>query len=191
MSLRYGLLGLLDNGPASGYELTRWFERSLQQYAWHAQQSHIYPELKRLAGDGLVIVVDEGPRGRRTYAITDAGRQALRAWLTSPGKPRAVRDEHALRMFLLSTLDIPDARALTVQYLAEATEELAKLRTLIDEIDAQPHPAGHLRFGRLAAEYGLHHYEALQHWAHWVLGQLEQAERRSGTDRTTTTRPVP
>ncbi|WP_279579818.1 PadR family transcriptional regulator [Fodinicola feengrottensis] len=68
MSLRYALLGLLADEPASGYDLARTFEISLQRWAWHARHSQIYPELNKLADEGLIDVVDEGARGRRTYA---------------------------------------------------------------------------------------------------------------------------
>lgn len=179
MSLPHALLGLLDDGPASGYELTRRFERSLQKYAWTAQQSHIYLELKRLAGDGLITVVDEGARNRRTYAITATGRDELHRWLTSPIKQRAIRDEQVLRMCLLSTLDIAEARSLVQHYLDEATRELADLRSITADADAEVTPQGRLRFGRLAAEYGVHQYRALQHWAEWALHQLDEAERKT------------
>jgi PadR family transcriptional regulator AphA len=180
MSLRHALLGLLEDGPASGYELTGRFERSLQKYAWTARQSHIYPELKRLAGEGLITVADEGARGRRTYALTAAGRDELRRWLTSPIKQRAVRDEQMLRLCLLSALEIPEARALVRQYLDEATRELAELRSITERADAGAHPRGRLRFGRLAAECGVHQSLALQQWAQWALEQLDEAERREG-----------
>ena len=81
MSLTYALLGLLDAGSASGYELTKSFEESLERYAWSAQQSHIYPELKRLERAGHITVVDRGARGRQTYGITASGRDVLRSWL--------------------------------------------------------------------------------------------------------------
>jgi DNA-binding PadR family transcriptional regulator len=178
MSLRYALLGLLEDGPASGYALTGRFERSLRRYAWSAQQSHIYPELKRLAAEGLISTVEQGRRGRRTYAITNRGRAELRDWLTAPAKPRAIRDERMLRMCLLSALDLPDARKLVLSFMEEAKEELARLRALVDAADAESHPRGRLRFGRLAAEYGLHSYAAVQRWGRWTLEQLEQAERR-------------
>src|SRR5690349_13199676 len=120
MSLRFAVLGLLEDGPASGYALTARFEKSLQRFAWTARQSHIYPELARLAEDGLIEVAEEGARGRRTYAITDSGRAALREWLLSPPKPRAVRDEQVLRLCLISALEPAEARAVVQSQLAEA-----------------------------------------------------------------------
>ena len=74
MSLRFALLGLLEDGPASGYTLNLRFERSLQRFAWTARQSHIYPELNRLAEEGLIEIAEEGARDKRTYALTERGR---------------------------------------------------------------------------------------------------------------------
>src|SRR5919107_5775780 len=99
MSLPHALLGLLAVAPRSGYELTKVFERELGQYAWQAGHTSIYPELGRLAEQGLVEVTHEGPRGSRTYAVTEAGRDELRTWLLTPsGRGAKVRNEQVLRM---------------------------------------------------------------------------------------------
>jgi len=184
MSLRYALLGLLEDGPASGYELTARFERSLQKYVWTARQSHVYPELGRLAEDGLIAVSEEGARGRRTYAITDQGRADLRAWLLAPAKPRAVRDEQALRMSLLSALDVQDARVLVANLLEQAEREGAQLAAIASAADADAHVRGRLRFGRLAIEYGVRGFQAQADWARWALDQLDAAGEVAGDDAT-------
>lgn len=173
MSLQYALLGLLEDGPASGYTLNVRFERSLQRFAWTARQSHIYPELKRLADEGLITIADEGARGSRTYAITDAGREELRAWLLSPPKPRAVRDEHALRMCLLSALEPAEATTIVRGHLETAEQMVAELKAIAEAADAGEHPRGGLRFGRLALQYGILQHEAQREWARWALDQLE------------------
>jgi PadR family transcriptional regulator AphA len=173
MSLRFAVLGLLEDGPASGYALTARFEKSLQRFAWTARQSHIYPELGRLAEDGLIEVAEEGARGRRTYAITAAGRDALHEWLLSPPKPRAVRDEQILRLCLISALSPAEARELILGQLAEAEALAAELRAMADLADTgTAHPRGRLRFGRLAIELGIHQAEAQRRWAAWALDQL-------------------
>ncbi|MEV6346784.1 PadR family transcriptional regulator [Actinoplanes sp. NPDC051851] len=175
MSLRYALLGLLEDGPASGYTLTGRFDRSLRRFAWSAQQSHIYPELNRLATEGLIEVAEEGPRGRRTYALTDSGRTALRTWLLSEPKPHAVRDERMLRIMLISALDPPEARAQLEKHLSEALISLDELRTWAAAADADTtHPRGGLRYGRLALELGIHQNEATISWARWALTRLDE-----------------
>ncbi|WP_159847550.1 PadR family transcriptional regulator [Nocardia sp. CY41] len=173
MSLRYALLGLLEDGPASGYQLTARFERSLQKHAWTARQSHIYPELNRLAEAGLIVVAEEGARGRRTYAITEEGRTLLREWLMTPMQTRAVRDEYSLRMFLLSAVEPEQARELVLRYRADALAELDELRSITARADADTHPCGKLRFGRLAAEYGIYQQEALYRWTEWALQVID------------------
>ncbi|WP_432824575.1 PadR family transcriptional regulator [Dactylosporangium sp. CA-092794] len=169
MSLRFALLGLLAEEPSSGYDLARKFERNLRRYAWHAQHSQIYPELNRLAADGLATVVEEGPRGRRTYAITDAGRTELRAWVLDPNDEPVVRNEHTLKLFLLSTLDAEDARKV-LRYQAEGSlQEYERLRAAIDEADRGGHPAVAL----FSAELGARYFLTLHEWALWALDRLD------------------
>ena len=63
MSLRHALLGLLAEHPASGYELTKQFERSLA-HVWSAKHSQIYPELAKMAaasGVGIALDADRVP----------------------------------------------------------------------------------------------------------------------------------
>jgi DNA-binding PadR family transcriptional regulator len=169
MSLTHAVLGLLDASPASGYELTKWFTVSLQRYAWSAQQSHIYPELKRLERDGDVTIAERGPRGRQTYAITPKGKELLQAWLRTPARD-SVRDERVLRMFLLSSLDPAEARVIILQYAHEAEKELEALRAVIA---TSYQDCDSMEFGRLAAEYGLYHYQALADWASWALKRID------------------
>ena len=77
VSLRMAALGLLAQQPGSGYDLLRTFEKSMAN-VWPATQSQLYGELNKLADAGLIEVTDIGPRGRKEYRITEAGRDELR-----------------------------------------------------------------------------------------------------------------
>lgn len=173
MSLRHALLGLLAEEPASGYDLARKFERNLRRYAWHAQHSQIYPELNRLAADGLAAVVEQGPRGRRTYAITDAGRTELRRWVLDPNDEPVVRNEHTLKLFLLSTLDAEDARKVLQQQAEGSRQEYERLRAAIDQ--AQANEPGRPAVTLFAAELGARYFQTLHEWAVWALDRLDTA----------------
>jgi DNA-binding PadR family transcriptional regulator len=73
--LRLYLLKLLAEGPKHGYELIRLLEnRFLGLYAPSA--GTIYPRLQRMEAEGLITHTAAG--GRKTYEITDAGRDELR-----------------------------------------------------------------------------------------------------------------
>jgi DNA-binding PadR family transcriptional regulator len=172
VSLSHALLGLLAVQPASGYELTKEFEGEIGRYAWQAGHTSIYPELNRLAERGLVVASESGPRGRRTYAVTDAGREELRSWLlTPPASGGVVRNEQVLRMFLISALEPADARRMLHRIAEHTARSAAELRPLIAD---GPAPERGIRagFGRLAGEFGLRQYEAAHEWALWALEQL-------------------
>jgi PadR family transcriptional regulator AphA len=175
MSLRHALLGLLAQEPASGYDLTRHFEGDLGRYAWQAGHTRIYPELVKMAEEGLVTVESTGARGRKTYALTADGRVELRSWLLSPPEQATVRDETVLRMFLVQSLEPADARVLLTSIAEHCDAELARLRPLMERID-DAEGADALPFGRLAGEYGVRQYDAVAQWARWALERLDAAE---------------
>ena len=83
MSLSFGILGFLNYKPMSGYDLVKAFESSLE-FFWHAQNSHIYLELKKLEKKGYIcgetIIQSERPT-KKIFSITDAGREAFINWL--------------------------------------------------------------------------------------------------------------
>ncbi|GGT05846.1 PadR family transcriptional regulator [Nonomuraea spiralis] len=173
MALRYALLGLLSEGPASGYDLAKAFEGELGSHAWQAGYNRIYPELARLTEEGLIEPAGEGVRGRRAYGVTEAGRAELRAWLLAPRKGGAVRNEPVLRLFLLSALDPEDARTVLREIAANSERQLAELGPAM-AVDTPVSPGGRLPFGWLAAGYGLRQYRAAHDWATWALGELDK-----------------
>ena len=97
----YAILGQLAWGEATTYELVKAMGRNLR-YMWPRAESRIYDEAKRLTAAGLAEA-HPGRTGRRrstTYAITDAGRHALREWLASAPEGIALEHGPLLRIFL-------------------------------------------------------------------------------------------
>jgi DNA-binding PadR family transcriptional regulator len=95
----YVILGLLALRRWSTYELAQQMKRSVQYY-WPRAESHIYEEPKKLVAHGLATASSEqtGRRPRTVYAITDDGREALRAWLADPGKGPVVEFEGLVKV---------------------------------------------------------------------------------------------
>ena len=96
----YAVLGLLAIRPWSTYELTRQMDRSLGRM-WPRAQSKLYEEPKKLAAHGFATTSEEhvGRRRRAVYAITSAGRDALAAWLQTPGSGPVLEFEQLLQVF--------------------------------------------------------------------------------------------
>ena len=181
MSLRHGLLGLLVDEPASGYDLLKIFEQSLA-FVWPATQSQLYGELNRLADDGLVVASDEGQRRRKEYTITPAGRAELEHWLTDVEPNRIRRNDAMLRVFFLGTLQPAQAKAYLEREAAvhEAFEQL-----LTDQARDINWEAGTFnRYGRLVIESGIRYAHTQSEWARWAAGEIDELEprtKRSGT----------
>ncbi len=152
MSLRFAALGLLaESGPASGYDLLKTFDISLNN-AWPATQSQLYGELGKLTTDGLIEVVEEGARGRKVYAITDAGRKALRHWMIEADPAPSRRDETMLRVFLLGTVEPEERRAFLRKCAAALQQRLGQIDELEARIDWGDDDLS--RYGRLVLDYG-------------------------------------
>src|ERR1044072_5386855 len=134
VSLRIATLGLLAQEPGSGYDLLRHFEKSMAN-VWPATQSQLYGELNKLAEAGLIEVSDIGPRGRKEYRITDAGRAELRRWVTDPQEDPPFRDAGLLRVFLLGEVTEAHAREHVVAMREHAKGEVKRLEELRASID--------------------------------------------------------
>ena len=124
MSLRHGLLGLLAEGPASGYDLARRFEEHLGP-VWPAQHPKVYAELSRLADAGMIEIDSHGPRSRKAYRITDAGLTEVRRWLTEEEVDHTLRSESILRSFFFWLMEPDNLQAhlrRAQQFFAEIAE---------------------------------------------------------------------
>ena len=122
-------LGLLARQPGSGYDLLKEFEKSMAN-VWPATQSQLYGELNKLADAGLIEVTDIGPRGRKEYRITPAGRAELQRWVMSPEDDPPFRDASLLRVFLLGEIAPEQARRHMVAVAEHADSEVKRLEAL-------------------------------------------------------------
>ncbi|GAA0398794.1 helix-turn-helix transcriptional regulator [Microbispora corallina] len=159
------MLGLLTAGPASGYDLLKVFEISLN-HVWPATQSQVYAELNRLAGAGLVKAAAEGPRGRKEYAITETGIAELRHWLTEVEPQRTHRFEALLRVFFLSELEPEQARTYLERQATAAEEDHAGLLELRESVSQGDDPLS--LYGNIALEWGLRFTAMQREWADWA-----------------------
>ncbi|NGN67826.1 PadR family transcriptional regulator [Streptomyces sp. A7024] len=98
MSIRHGLLALLESGPRYGNQLRAEFE-SRTGATWPLNVGQVYTTLNRLERDGLVKPDGEDDSGHALYAITGDGRAELRVWYATPvDRQRPARDELAIKL---------------------------------------------------------------------------------------------
>lgn len=150
MSLRYALMALLRVEPLSGYDLQKQFQVSVG-HLWHAPDSQIYPELRKMEAEGLVVGEDQtrGERGtRRVYHLTDEGEQAYIRWMEEPLPYARVREPANLKAAYLEAASPEAARAFLEEHVRHWRGELEQWEAELDRIDARANP---MLMRRLAA----------------------------------------
>lgn len=153
------LLGLLRDQPASGYALAQRAQAELGDY-WTVTRSQVYRELAALAERGMVTVQEMGQRSRRDHTLTDAGREAFRAWLTSEPGPDVVRIPLLLRLTFAD--ELPAER---LQGLIDAQREAhAQRLARYQELEEAALAAGSTDRDLTSLRFGLRYEKAVLRW---------------------------
>ncbi len=153
MSVRLGLLALLDQADMYGYQLKAEYETRTGG-VWPLNIGQVYSTLDRLERDHLVATVDrlpEGPgdeppsgREQKYYAITRAGRDALAEWFEeTAGDEPPPRDELLAKVLLALAGGRDQALAVVTRQRTALTGALAaRRRHLRDQQRAAADHAG-------------------------------------------------
>jgi DNA-binding PadR family transcriptional regulator len=102
MTVREGLLALLQEGPRHGYQLKTEFE-SATGGVWPLNVGQVYTTLDRLERDGKVRIADGAAAapGQKVYEITVEGVQELGVWWEAvPADEPPPRDELMLKVLM-------------------------------------------------------------------------------------------
>ncbi len=131
MSIRHGLLALLEREPMYGYQLRTEFD-SATGSTWPLNVGQVYTTLARLERDGLVTSGEEDADGRVRYAITEDGREELQGWFGTPVESSdRPRDELAIKLALAVTVPGVDVAAVIQAQRAAtmtAMQDLTRLK---------------------------------------------------------------
>src|SRR3954447_6514157 len=130
MTVRLGLLALLDEQPMYGYQLHSTFKERTGD-TWPLNIGQVYTTLSRLERDGLVEAAGDDGDGHQIYALTVAGRTELERWFETPvARADRPRDELAIKLavaFSVSDVDVREVlqtqRAATLRDLQELTRQ--------------------------------------------------------------------
>jgi PadR family transcriptional regulator AphA len=185
----YLVLGMVAlRGPTTPYDLKRAVGRSVG-YFWRFPHTQLYDEPARLATAGLLRAEQEdNGRRRRTYTITPAGIDVLRAWLRQPTSEHfQLRDVAEIKLFFSELVDVEDVIALAREQVRVHEERLAEYEGIEERFARQPELANRMAPLSLGLEL---ERAALRFWKH-VSTQPPHAQneaqktsrRKSGTVR--------
>jgi DNA-binding PadR family transcriptional regulator len=137
-TLKYAILGLLSREPMTGYDLSKEFSHGLLRY-WNSTPSQIYPELKKLVDEALVVfdVVSQGKLEKKLYTLTRAGQDEFLCWLTRD-EPMELNTKDVFKLRLYFSGSMSDANLLTQlesQLKVRRERYAIRLEKSYDEID--------------------------------------------------------
>jgi DNA-binding PadR family transcriptional regulator len=177
----YVILGMLSIHPhQSGYHIRKTIECTVN-YFWSESYGQIYPTLKRLAAEGLIVArpsTSAGARRSREYSLTAAGQARLQEWLALPYRGHPPRDEFLLKLFFGG--EVPPG--VSIGHLRDFQEKNRRLLATLLELEtlAQEHNSQNPQFPfwMLTLSYGLAQIRSALEWSESALAMLSAQSDR-------------
>lgn len=159
---RYAILGMLLDGPCTGYEIKSLMGRSTA-YFWRESDSTIYPMLKILAAEGKALfeIVYVGKKKKEVFSITESGREEFKTWFDGPTAFETSRNEFLLKLFFVTESN--DMMRLFQERLGKLEsiyEEFKKIEERLQSLPDTRRKAIRIK----ALRYGIAHLEAEIKW---------------------------
>lgn len=181
MSLEHAILGFLQYGSSSGYDLKAIFDLSVQHF-WPADQSQIYRTLSRLAEHGwaeVEVIEQEDRPDRKVYHITESGCTELRRWLCTPLPMKGGRSAALIQVFFAGQLSNEEILEIFRQAATQCRAGLEHLRQVPEQ--SRPYtetlaPPREVYCWMLTLEAGIRMSEAQLAWLESVIARLERGE---------------
>jgi PadR family transcriptional regulator, regulatory protein AphA len=175
MSLPHALLGLINNHPATGYDLKMTFEKSIH-FFWNATLPQIYRTLGQMAANGWVASVMEhqdGKPSRKVYTITEAGRAEFLRWLAEAPESPEPHIPVLVKVFFGSKLPREQFIEQIRQYRGRLALMLDKheknVPPIIEDYASRPGNADDIRFWSLTLDFGMRRMRAGIEWCDEIL----------------------
>ncbi|MDO4298028.1 MAG: PadR family transcriptional regulator [Lachnospiraceae bacterium] len=177
--LKHGILGLLNYGEMSGYEIMEVFRDSLS-FFWKAQTSQIYRELQTLKEKGYVedrLVEQSGRPDKKLFSVTGAGQQELKRWLREDGTGLDLRSTLLMHVFFRGELPAGENIEYFRRLKQECTgllDEMQAAWKYVDEYEVQLQDASVPVYWRMTVEYGCRYMKMLMDWCDDCIRRLEE-----------------
>jgi PadR family transcriptional regulator, regulatory protein AphA len=155
-----GMIGL--RGRSTPYDLKRAVGHSVG-YFWSFPHAQLYSEPQRLERMGLLeLETEESGRRRKIYSLTEAGRRALREWLSSPTNEHfEMRDVAELKLFFNELGDPANVGILAREQIKQHEQRIGVYHEMRERFGDDPNVARRMITLRLGLEM---EHAALRFW---------------------------
>lgn len=179
--LKHGILGLLNYGDMSGYEIREVFKGSLN-YFWAAQTSQIYREIGVLEKNGWIekrAVEQNGKPNKNICSITEEGRKELLRWLSEPDVDMEMRSPTLMKTFFMGELPISNSLSFFKKLNQEYRTVLSNLQKANHSIDLYQEMIPDKRnalFWQMTADFEKRYMQMYLDWTESCIHLLKSAE---------------
>ncbi len=182
MSLKHGLLGLLNYGSMTGYELDKAFKDSLN-FFWQAQTSQIYRELNAMEKLGWLtseVIFQTNKPNKKQYLITPVGRSELKNWLNKdiPDNEFQIRSVFLMKLFFSGERSFDESVIMLKNYKNNCMDAMASLdgtNSLIELYQPYVNKTHKAVYWKLTADFGKSYFKMCLDWADRTIKTLEES----------------
>lgn len=184
--MRYGILGFLNYGSMTGYDISKAFSESID-FFWHAQTSQIYRELAKLEKENMVdhiMIIQTDKPNKKEYTITQKGKEDWMKWLASPptGALGDFKSEFLMKVFFSGALTVQDSIERLDLFKMDCLQYAQKLTTTAKSIEAYANivqnPLDELHWA-LSANFGKQYIITCIKWAEESIEILTEKQEES------------
>ena len=179
--LKHVILGLLNYGDMTGYEIREAFESSLK-FFWPAQTSQIYRELIVLEKNKWIekhTVEQSGKPNKNICSITEEGREELLRWLRDPDVNIDMRSPTLMKIFFMGELPISSS----LDFFKQLNDEYRIGSKALQQTDASitsyqemiPDKKSAV-FWQMTADFGKRYTQMYLEWIEHCIHLLENME---------------
>ena len=184
--LKHGILGLINYGDKSGYEIMTVFRDSLKHF-WTAQTSQIYRELQTMEKAGWISqthVSQTGKPDKNVFSITPAGREELLKWLRDQNFPKGFRNPFLMKTFFMGELPVEENLTFFRAFRdASVFPDEGKQASVNADMYRQAvnHPEKAI-YWKLTIEFGRMYEKMQREWCEYCIKELEGLQRMMGRE---------
>ena len=176
--LKHGILGLLNYGSMTGYEINKAFKDSLS-YFWNAKTSQIYRELHTIKKNGWAtdeIVEQIGKPDKKVFSITEKGKAELNRWLVEDNTEFVTRIPILMKTFFRGERSIDENIEYFTQLADLGKNFMTQFQTEPPNID---HYSNNLNdpltalYWKMTVEFGVMYTQMYCDWVEKCKNELE------------------
>ena len=185
--LKHGILGLLNYGSMTGYDITRTFKDSLS-YFWTAQTSQIYRELQTLKKNGWATdetIAQTGKPDKKVFTITESGKQELNRWLKDDNTEFGMRSPLLMKTFFRGERSLDE----NIEYFNKLYDDgisfISRMQGSPPNVDGYADAVSDplkTVYWRMTVEYGIMYSKMYMSWIEKCKKELEEIKNENTSD---------